>query len=875
MTNNSTPNILDRMEAFNQYARFISQKFGVSVILDGIEAKTDGTTIHLPNLATMSTDEVDFLYCVLLHEVGHIKYSNFSKDLFAKIKSEAHFEFFNAIEDARIENALMSDYSGAEDIFTDLYHRFACDDNFMKRIFGFTSSDVTKLRATSTYTHCKLLRLSAQQSLGKKVNQYVASLPFKSKLDNLLDKASLSSTEDSLKLATKIYDLYFKDKVDRSGENEIPKQEQVAKQTLDQLSKLHQAVEKENKEIDALKEKIKNLRKKLSDTNEQIAPFKEKEQQLEKLIGDCEQKLSPLDLQDHLKQELQHSKTSLAKAVERLAKKEPQVSDLNNKIDQLKKKVAELEDLVSKAKPYSSEKGDLNRALSKNKTRLTKAIADQKRNQRILDKHRETTQSREDQIKHLEQQIADLEQQIKNVGDPTEIKKKVDELSSEHNKLQQQHSKLDDTKCNTKEEMFQLTHDLNQRQSASVGQTLQVMKELQKAVQAAGLPMQMVEDFQPVPGWDSANDVQQQFDQQATTETGKMVVNGGFSGSNIRDMVLLIEKGTTDLQTIDLVELFKQKHSVSKLDSFNDVSQVKNTEENDRVTESTTLKDTRKHLPLTNQFDAVKTSNVAAGAELHKLREVNVDTISQVKKIFRQKLNYQKKIRFHGGQEEGELDSRALWKLATNSGDDFYEIPHPIKVNQVVASIALDISGSMEKNLVQRQALLKEVALILSDGLIECHIRHEVCGYHAPVCDEMRALPQGRFFNRTHNKLETVIYKTFGDKNNNGIENLEVQCTDNSDGESLRIIGGRLFKERAKRKILFVVTDGKPFLSGSDINLLDKDLKDTLDWLRGNKIEVYALGLHSHVPKLFGTDSFVLKGPTDLASFAKDKIRVA
>ena len=113
-----------KVTAFNNYAKFLSNKFNVSVVFDGVNAHTDGKTITLPNINGMSGDEIDFLYCVLLHEIGHIRHSDFSNDAFKKIKTENHFLVANAIEDARVENLLIKEFDGANEIFENLYNKY-------------------------------------------------------------------------------------------------------------------------------------------------------------------------------------------------------------------------------------------------------------------------------------------------------------------------------------------------------------------------------------------------------------------------------------------------------------------------------------------------------------------------------------------------------------------------------------------------------------------------------------------------------------------------------------------------------------------------------------------------------------------------------
>ena len=80
-----------QLEAFNKYAKFISDQFGVTVVLDGTKACTNGKTIYLPSLSAMNQEEIEFLYCVLLHEVGHVRHTPFSPELFQGIKTQDHF----------------------------------------------------------------------------------------------------------------------------------------------------------------------------------------------------------------------------------------------------------------------------------------------------------------------------------------------------------------------------------------------------------------------------------------------------------------------------------------------------------------------------------------------------------------------------------------------------------------------------------------------------------------------------------------------------------------------------------------------------------------------------------------------------------------
>lgn len=869
--------IFDRIQAFTKYARFVSQKFGVTVILDGTEAKTDGTTVYLPNIAALSEEEIDFLYCVLLHEIGHIRHSEFSKDIFKEIETDSHFSIFNALEDARIENAMMSEYAGASDVFTDLYHKFATDEHFIKRIFGFGPGDTTWLYVATIYAHYELLnlptKLSIAQALGQNASK-VYAFPFKKKLDLLLDsyRDRLHSTKDVLVLSKKVYNLLFSDAVDKSDANTIPAQENLVESTLEETEKLHKELEKQDSRLEALRQKIKKLRQNMAADRADSRPFSE---QLKKVQADLDKVENTKDVFEdgqQAKVDLENSQRLAQLSKEKLRDKDQQVKELDQKVKDLEEKIAHLLAQKLQESDYK-RKVQLNKHLAKlehnlkvRHNKLTKISDIQKRLQEKL-------KTREDQVDRAKNKVQQLQDQASKIPTPLEeLQKLADALEKQSSSISQQKSTIENRLWDKKSQMDSLQQELDILQGTAARGAREILKQIQEKCNQAGIPIDVSSTFQPIPGWDSANQVQQQFDGEASQQLGKEVVNGGMTGSNIRDILLLIEKGVTDLQQIDLADLFKKKHEVSKLDVFNDLTKVKNTQEGSKSDESVQLKGVRQHLPSTTQFDRVKISTVNSTQSLSKLKQSNLDDIIRVKRLMKKKMHYQKKLRFKGGQEEGGLDNRSVWKLASHTGEDIYEIPHPMKVNQVVASIALDISGSMEKKLTTRETLLKEMALILSEGLTECAVRHEICGYHAPVCEEMRLATNSSIFNRTLNSLETVVYKTFNDKNNQGIDNLEVQCTDNSDGESLKVIASRLLRERAKRKILFVVLDGKPFLSGSDSDLLDQDLKNTIEWLSINKIEIYALGLDPDVEKHFGSRFFPITSPSDLVRFVQDKL---
>jgi cobalamin biosynthesis protein CobT len=164
------------------------------------------------------------------------------------------------------------------------------------------------------------------------------------------------------------------------------------------------------------------------------------------------------------------------------------------------------------------------------------------------------------------------------------------------------------------------------------------------------------------------------------------------------------------------------------------------------------------------------------------------------------------------------------------------------------------------------------LAFFLSEALKSSFIKHEIVGYHAPVNHRLKELDKNPIYNRNSNSLDTVIYNSFNSNNNEGLANLKFQATDNSDGESLRLVGKRLLRERSKRKILFLITDGKPFLTDSNIAVLDQDLKDSISYLKSNKVEIIAIGFNDQGKLFYGDDYLKVLNNSDLFNFCLRKL---
>jgi hypothetical protein len=842
-----------RILEFNKFAQFMCRKFGVTVVLDGRKAHTDGRTITLPNLAGMSADDVDFLYCVLLHEIAHILKTEFTKESLAMIKSENHFRIANALEDARAENAMMLDYDGANDIFEKLYNKYTGNNKFMKRVFGIKNKKIGDFQSLCLYLHNRTTKIknnwNFEAVVGAGQDKRVRKFVDKHGIDAILAESQLNSWTDSIVLAGRIYDMFFVKRKDSS--------EKI------NMFDVEQAVDK------ALKETLGDIAEKQAQRMEEIS---QRSEEIELRLKEVENAETKKD-RDDARADASASKLHAQKeGIEERLELETQLTDLAEEkakiTEKLNKKALAIEKtraLIAKQDSSSTEEAAVER-LKKLNERLA-------RQEGLAERYRSRTSSCVDDENAAHEELRKIDAKYPSIKSYTEDEAKlaIDELDNQLQTIKQEKIDRAADLNYMIDDVESLKADLRSQKDVLRRAVGSQLKQMQDDLDSAGVPVSIVPAFDHTPGWSEADDVQQSFDTMATQQCGDIVTNGaGFSRMQNRDIMAVIAKAKTDLIAVDVVDIFRQKTNSSKLDEFNQSAVMKNTT---TVADGASLESNRIHIPVTTEFDVVKMDTANSGTELTKIREEHSSVIRTLKSIFAFKFKAKKKIKFRGNQEEGGLDQRNLYKLATMTDMNFYELPNPKFVNEVTASIAVDISGSMDKSNTQYGRRLTETSLFLSDALAGCHINHEVVGYHAPVNHEMRNLPKAASYNRGSNSLETIVYRKFSDRGSAGLQNLKVHCTDNSDGESLGLVADRLLKQRSKRHVLFVITDGKPFLSDSDPAVLDQHLKDMIVQLGKKRVEVYAIGFNCQPEQYYGEKYCKIDQYSDLVQFCRTRLR--
>lgn len=852
---------IKQIEDFQKYARFLCEHFDISVELDSTQARTDGKVINLPNVVGLNEEELDMMYAILLHEVGHIKYSCFDESYFSQLKTEGHAYLANAIEDARIENLLMKEFGGGKDIFTKLYTEHVVNKDRMRKLFKLEDSKNPDLFSSmAIYIHnnlvnCETAPLSTyttKQNI-KKIENFMVQHD----VDDLLSQAKLKDHNDVLALTNKIYDLFVNFHKDNS-------EKLTFSNDLKEKEKLEQSLESIQKEVERKEAFLKQIEQHLQEKVSEKKDWHELHDEVfNKLIGER----SSLVAQNNMTSDLVHKKEKLAKLEKQLSNKLQSLNKSSIKSEELKKSIYENQ------KQFDSKVNEKGKALTEEKlAKLEEKIKSQIEQLKKLSNKNPVDEAK---TKELQKEMGNLSYQL------TDEEKRLD-VSSLKNSIDSNKEKIDEIndKLNPLEQMIsQLNREINeldaQKQSIvqnAKNELVAKLYELESLGEALGMPLSLLPEFEETIGWPEADDVQKQMDEKFGKERKEPVRNGmrvaGMFGSNLRDISIYIDNKKEQVKEISLLDIFKEKTDFSLLPELNETVQVtKYTTDKSVFSDWSSLS---KHTVLTTEFDMVKQETVSKDMkEYANLLKENAGLIQQMKKVFVNKFKFTKKPRFRGGKEDGELDSRSLWKLATRYSEDYFEVNNPKFVNKMAASILVDISGSQNKEESEYGKKLKALTLALSEALKAVHVNHEILGYHAPVNDLMRSSQAAYTYNRRSNALETIIYKNFKQKENAGITNMNIETSDNSDGESLRIAIKRLKRESAKSRVLFVITDGKPFLSDGDINILDADLKAALREAVRDKVEVFAFGFAPNGVDFYGDRFCYIQKWEDASKFVE------
>lgn len=695
----------------------------------------------------------------------------------------------------------------------------------------------------------------------------------------------------------------LKEKAKEASDALREKQEKLApvldplRQKLNQIAaakKKYTGVEKEMKELDRLdrelsrlnakieketgrKENLEERANKSSSLDERRTAFdekmKDKEDRLNETYSD---KMKSVDeMMEKIDQKMEELKERLDEApATKVEKLEERMKNLESKKDSLEKRKEDIDqshqekmNAMEKAKEHFAEKETQKEAsLNEKKEALAKKLDEVEKYLNALERNQsELSLEKTQHEKAVEKTLAESGVGQENGG----VEKAMENLTS----LREEYSKAE-------AEMMQATKPLealraaqkeasahlrNEAKSAN-WEVEKMVRQVENKLAAAGIEVELSEKMETMEGWDAANSAQQSWDDKASNETKQSVINGCGGGRGTRDLMIAIEETKNLIGEIDPAQIFADVVHVSPLEGFAAAKGGDNVPPTLQNSTETAFDDMR-HTVWSKRFDKVISAPKKSSALLSRLRREHASDIKKTITTFRKHLRPSFKPKFVGGREEGDLDARNLWKLASGHDQDFYEVTKKRPDTKSSASILVDLSGSVASFGDDASARLQKMVLLLSEGLSSSHIPHEILGFSAPIEPALAEMPIPANFNRKSCRLETVVLKSFKDRDLSGLESLAIQQADNSDGESVRIALDRLVKQQGKNKIMFIVSDGKPYMQDADAAILDSDLSRALLECAQKKVTVYGLGL-SEIHPVMGA-SYVAMEEDDVKTIEK------
>jgi cobalamin biosynthesis protein CobT len=201
-----------------------------------------------------------------------------------------------------------------------------------------------------------------------------------------------------------------------------------------------------------------------------------------------------------------------------------------------------------------------------------------------------------------------------------------------------------------------------------------------------------------------------------------------------------------------------------------------------------------------------------------------------------------------GGLRHGRLDTRRLGMLVAGSINVFKKEVAGEKIDTAVEFL-VDMSGSMGpgENPVCCAYYARHMALALAETFDALQIPFELIGFDTESCHRSVSKPSDYY---TRNApMRYFGFKLF-DQPYRSVKNSLMSITgheDNDDGEAVLFVAKRLSTRTESRKLLFVLSDGRPSTIGGrgESGTLGDHLRDAIKKATSQGIEVFGIGANS------------------------------
>ena len=248
-----------------------------------------------------------------------------------------------------------------------------------------------------------------------------------------------------------------------------------------------------------------------------------------------------------------------------------------------------------------------------------------------------------------------------------------------------------------------------------------------------------------------------------------------------------------------------------------------------------------------SQVVSMKGKNGRSSQYYSKIGDLPCTNIS---KQVRNLLQVMSKQRFRGGHKRGRLNSRALYRTQTGQ-DTVFKQKTLRRTTDTAVAVLCDFSGSMGGSKVVHAS---QAGILLSEAVSALNAPLELLGFTET------------WGGRDH--LYHTVIKSFSERvsKDDLVERFSA-ATDtmgcNADGESIMWAYSRLITQRAKKKVMIVISDGQP--AGGNTGGIYGYTKDVVRKIEQNSpVDIYAIGIEDDTVKNIYQNYSILKDSRDL-----------
>lgn len=858
------------LKNFRNFCAFIASEYDIQIYSHhNLSASASKNAIFVPDVANLSDIQIDFVYGLVLHEVGHILHTDFSQETFDKIPSPSLSFLHNVLEDSREESLLCDTFEGAKDIFQKMHELFITEHPEIKKMMNWSFEEIDFFKCFTLWLNVfshryikneqnfEILQKHMPEKVWHEVKEFLQKSEFEKKFADIDTK--MKTSDDVMKYTHEINDLllqYFPNpdlpfislEAMIEAKKEIVHSFNELKNNVDDnikiISKLDVEVINEDIANNALHNKIikanienetaiKNLRK-------EISGISAKRERINKLLGFdkiIEINQNAVEQGKNKVQERENKANEIEANAEKINQDISILVDKLNSLEDKPKNQKKRESLIKRIAKKREQASKIVTRLEKCAQMIEKEQTKIEKSEQYKETFKEAKKANQKELKVLKGKTeAEIDKMLEGFLKDIEAKNEILETHLEKQAEYMQPYMEALAKTQDKRNNIRYTY------SFIAQYTYDTVMDMTDMASENLLCNRILPNISMANTWPEMVNMQIRNDNIMSNMYEQIIIDGSAFCSSIENIQWLIDKIEERINSIDPVVKFKKHFNPC----FKDMVPSFQLDTIYMIEDEVTITPIN-HNVYTTAYDTVEyknTVNPVIKNEYKIFCKQNTEKIDFIAQEIANNLQPKKKTRWLSNQRTGLIDNRNLWQFATGS-DRIFKNPETTYNQPTAATIMVDLSSSNYYH--NSLDSVKVLTIAISEALLDLDIEHEIIGHYAEICPEMLYNSGSNHFNRRKHSLKTVVFKRFQDESNEGIQNIKFKIADNSDGESLKLAVQRLSTQPANKKIIFMLSDFMPMLEGSNNNLLTRDLQSSIKFALQNQTRVYGFNTADEV----------------------------